>query len=45
MIIEAVNQELVFEIGQGSGSYNGNYLLVWKKGEDDVWRILLDSNI
>ena len=45
IILEVVNHELVFEIGKGSGSYNGNYVLVWKKGEDDVWRILLDSNI
>lgn len=43
--VEAVNDDLVFEIGQCSGSYKGNYVLVWKKGDDGVWRILLDSNI
>ena len=45
LIVEAVNKNLVFEIGKCSGSYRGNYVLVWKKGEDDIWRILLDSNI
>lgn len=45
LTVEAVNENLVFEIGQCSGSYQGNYLLVWKKGEDGNWRILIDSNI
>lgn len=45
LIVEVVNKTLAFEIGQCSGSYPGNYVLVWQKGEDDTWRILLDSNI
>ncbi len=40
-----VHPELVFEIGQCSGSYNGKYIFVWKKGKDGVWRVYLDSNI
>ena len=43
--VEAVNDHIVFEIGQCSGSYPGKYLLVWKKETDGQWRILLDSNI
>jgi ketosteroid isomerase-like protein len=40
-----VSTDLAFEIGQCSGSYGGNYVLVWQKGKDSIWRILLDSNI
>ena len=45
IIIEVVNDETVFEIGQCKGSYNGNYILVWKKDPDGKWQILFDSNI
>ncbi len=45
LTVDAVNDSLVFEIGRCSGSYRGNYALVWKKGDDGIWRILLDSNI
>jgi len=44
-IVELVNTNLAFEIGQCSGSYPGNYVIVWQKGEDGQWRVLLDSNI
>ncbi|MEQ8471273.1 MAG: nuclear transport factor 2 family protein [Marinoscillum sp.] len=44
LIVEPVNEHMAFEIGQCSGSYNGKYLLVWKRG-DDGWKIFLDSNI
>ncbi len=42
--VESVQENLVFEIGQCSGSYGGKYMLVWLRGEDGVWRVLLDSN-
>ena len=45
LIVEPVNATLAFEIGQCSGSYPGNYIIVWQKGEDGRWRVLLDSNI
>ncbi len=45
IIIEPVNEELAYEIGQCSGSYPGKYVLVWKKDETGKWHILLDSNI
>lgn len=40
-----VNDTTVFEIGQCEGSYNGKYILIWKKEEDGVWRIFIDSNV
>lgn len=40
-----VNDTTVFEIGQCEGSYNGKYILIWKKEEDGQWRIFIDSNI
>lgn len=39
-----VNSEVVYEIGQCSGSYPLPYMLVWKKQEDGKWQILMDSN-
>lgn len=43
--VEVVSDSLVFEIGQCDGSYKGKYLLVWQKGTDGIWRVLMDSNI
>ena len=43
--VAPVNGEFVFEIGQCSGSYNGNYLLIWRKTADGTWKVLFDSNI
>lgn len=43
--IEVVNENFAFEIGQCSGSYNGKYILVWKKESDGNWKIYIDSNI
>lgn len=45
IIVEPVNDHIAFEIGQGKGSYQGKYLLVWQKDEAGQWYILLDSNI
>lgn len=39
-----VSSDLVYEIGQCSGSYPLPYMLVWKKQEDNKWQILMDSN-
>ena len=43
--VEKVNSEMIFEIGQCSRSYNGKYILVWKKGENERWSVWIDSNI
>lgn len=45
LTVDPANKNIVFEIGQCSGSYNGKYVLIWKKGEDGIWKILLDSNV
>lgn len=44
LIVETVSETIVYEIGQCIGSYNGKYILIWQK-TDDEWQILLDSNI
>ncbi len=43
--LEVVNDNFVFEIGQCRGSYNGKYILIWKKDADGNWNIYIDSNI
>ncbi|NAS30773.1 hypothetical protein GTQ40_07310 [Flavobacteriaceae bacterium R38] len=43
--LEVINANLAFEIGQCSGSYNGKYILVWRKQADGVWKVYIDSNI
>ncbi|NER16093.1 Cif family virulence factor [Spongiivirga citrea] len=45
MKLEVLNANFVFEIGQCSGSYNGKYILIWKKELDGNWNIYIDSNI
>ncbi|MEP0265673.1 hypothetical protein [Dokdonia sp.] len=45
LTLEVVNANLVYEIGQCSGSYNGKYILVWKKESNGIWNIYIDSNI
>jgi ketosteroid isomerase-like protein len=42
---EMVNEKMVFEIGQCSGSYGGKYMIVWQKTASGVWQVLMDSNI
>ncbi|MBT8288376.1 MAG: hypothetical protein HKN00_08850 [Flavobacteriaceae bacterium] len=43
--IETVTENLAFEIGQCEGSYNGKYILIWRKDPVTGWKILVDSNI
>lgn len=45
IIVEPVNDQLVYEIGQCSGSYGGKYMLIWKKDAAGQWSLLMDSNI
>ena len=45
LIVKPVSKNLVFEIGQCSGSYDGKYILVWGKDVDGMWKIIIDSNI
>lgn len=43
IVLEVVNDNVAFEIGQCSGSYQGKYTLVWKK-VGDIWKVIFDSN-
>ena len=43
-IVDVVLEVTVLEIGHGSKSFNGKYVLVWKKTEAG-WQILMDSNV
>ncbi|MEP3210826.1 MAG: hypothetical protein ABJN95_16610 [Maribacter sp.] len=45
LTLRVVNANFAFEIGQCSGSYNGKYILVWKKDANGNWKIFIDSNI
>lgn len=45
IVMEFVNENTVFEIGQCKGSYPGKYIIIWKKESDGVWRVYMDSNI
>ena len=45
ILVEPVRTDLIFEIGQCSGSYGGKYILIWQKNALGVWEILMDSNI
>lgn len=42
---QQVNENIVLEIGQCSGSYGGKYIIVWKKSSSGKWEVFLDSNI
>lgn len=44
IIVEPVSESIVYEIGQCNGSYNGKYILIWQKTNDE-WQIVFDSNI
>jgi len=45
IIVDQVNQNLVFEIGQCKGSYNGKYIIIWRKEASGKWEVFIDSNI
>ncbi|ATL44974.1 hypothetical protein OZ664_08625 [Elizabethkingia sp. HX WHF] len=45
LTLKTVNASFAFEIGQCTGSYNGKYIIVWEKGADGKWKIIVDSNI
>ena len=45
LVVEMVNPDLAFEIGQCSGSYGSKYVLVWQRNEKGIWQVLFDSNI
>lgn len=45
IFISPVNDRFTFEIGQCLGSYNGKYIIVWRKDQDGQWRVFIDSNI
>lgn len=45
IIIAPVNEQLVYEIGQCSGSYGGKYILIWEKEVNGKWYISMDANL
>ncbi len=45
ILLQRVNENLAFEIGQCLGSYGGKYILIWQKQESGKWQVLFDSNI
>lgn len=44
-LVDKVNEDIIFELGQCSGSYGGKYIIIWRKEEDGKWRVFIDSNI
>jgi len=45
IIVDQISADFVFEIGQCVGSYNGKYIIVWRKNGDGKWEVFIDSNI
>ena len=45
IVVDQVNDKLVFEIGQCKGSYGGKYIIIWRKEESGKWEVFIDSNI
>lgn len=45
LILKTVNENIAYEIGQCKGSYEGKYILIWKKEFDGEWKIYIDSNV
>lgn len=44
-LTQVVSENMAFEIGYCTGSYGGEYMLVWVKNSEGKWQVLLDSNI
>ncbi len=42
--LSAVNDSVIYEIGQCSGSYGGKYVLIWHKISSGQWQIAFDTN-
>lgn len=45
IVMQPVNANMVVEIGHCSGSYNGKYILIWRKNENGQWTVWFDSNV
>ena len=45
IIVDQVSADFVFEIGQCVGSYNGKYIIIWRKDDSGKWEVFIDSNI
>lgn len=45
IVVNQVNKNFVFEIGQCEGSYNGKYIIIWRKEKGGKWEVFIDSNI
>ncbi len=45
LIVESVNDSIIFEIGQCTGYYQGKYILIWQKMSSGLWHVMFDSNI
>ncbi len=45
IIVQPVNENMVFELGQCSGGYGGKYMLLWQKDAAGKWYVMMDSNV
>lgn len=45
LVVQPVRKDLVLEIGQCSGSYEGKYVLIWRRNAEGQWQIWMDSNV
>jgi len=45
LVVQPVRNDLVLEIGQCSGSYQGKYVLIWRRNAEGQWQIWMDSNV
>lgn len=42
--VQMVQPDMVYEIGKGSGSYGGHYMIRWEKQPATDWQVTLDTN-